>query len=592
MIAYDFEVFKHDWLVVFTDVKSGTPFLIVNDVEKLQKFYDENKNDIFIGFNNKNYDNKIFSVILQGGNPYHASQLIIEHEDSSLLYDTYDMFKYPLCSIDLSQYVGFMSLKEIEGYLGMNIEETSVDFNIERPLTKKEIELTAKYCTHDVKSTIELLKNKFQDVMQKIILIKEFNLRQQDVGLFNGGLTAKILGATGSKQFNDEFLPYEPIKELDINKYTNILSFYTDSPIDYERKLNIDVEGVPHVFAWGGIHGAIPNFEYRGRMMLLDVTSYYPSMMIEYDFMSRQIPSKLKNRFKEIYETRVKHKAAGNKKLANVLKLVLNTKYGVLKMEFNKLYDPRMSNNVCITGQLLLLDLIEKVSPYCKLVQSNTDGILVIPHSMEDEKKVIAEKEKWEKRTRMGMDIEYATYIMQKDVNNYILEHDDGSIKCKGGEVSQYRGNNEPVDLKKNLAIIDKAIVEYFVHGVPVAETIRNEKDIHMFQIIKKTGRMYFDRTWLYKGEEIPLNMCNRWYASTDTNCGEPFQWKYREIKKTGELLKQRTKIVPNCPTYPMLDNEGVMTFDKLDYQYYIDLANEKIKQFRYGKKTKRASVK
>ena len=46
-----------------------------------------------------------------------------------------------------------------------------------------------------------------------------------------------------------------------------------------------------------------------------------------------------------------------------------NTTYGAMKSEFNGLYDPKMANQVCITGQLLFLDLLEKLEPYITLIQ-------------------------------------------------------------------------------------------------------------------------------------------------------------------------------------------------------------------------------
>lgn len=55
------------------------------------------------------------------------------------------------------------------------------------------------------------------------------------------------------------------------------------------------------------------------------------------------------------------------------LKLVVNTVSGAMKAKFSKLYDERNNNWMCITGQLLLIDLIEKLEPYMTLIQSNTD---------------------------------------------------------------------------------------------------------------------------------------------------------------------------------------------------------------------------
>lgn len=65
---------------------------------------------------------------------------------------------------------------------------------------------------------------------------------------------------------------------------------------------------------------------------------------------------------------------------------MLNSTYGVLKDKNNDLYDPLMSNKVCVYGQILLLDLIEHIEPYAQLIQSNTDGILIkMPDGQDEE---------------------------------------------------------------------------------------------------------------------------------------------------------------------------------------------------------------
>ena len=58
-----------------------------------------------------------------------------------------------------------------------------------------------------------------------------------------------------------------------------------------------------------------------------------------------------------------------------------------MKNKFNDLYDPKNANQICITGQLLLLDLIEKLETVksFELIQSNTDGI-ILRYNKKDEK--------------------------------------------------------------------------------------------------------------------------------------------------------------------------------------------------------------
>ncbi|MCR1448319.1 hypothetical protein NRE23_18365, partial [Clostridioides difficile] len=77
MIFYDFEVFSYDWLVVFIDVLNKKEEVIVNDIDKLNSFYIEHREDIFIGYNSRHYDQYIFKGLLCGFNAKEINDYII-----------------------------------------------------------------------------------------------------------------------------------------------------------------------------------------------------------------------------------------------------------------------------------------------------------------------------------------------------------------------------------------------------------------------------------------------------------------------------------------------------------------------------------
>ena len=77
MIFYDFEVFKYDWLAVFVDMTNKIKHVIINSKEKLQALYEENKNDIWVGFNNRHYDQYVMKGILLEFNPKQINDWII-----------------------------------------------------------------------------------------------------------------------------------------------------------------------------------------------------------------------------------------------------------------------------------------------------------------------------------------------------------------------------------------------------------------------------------------------------------------------------------------------------------------------------------
>ena len=53
---YDFEVFQHDWLVVIINPMRRNKEIIVNDRDKLTEYYDRHKDEIWVGYNSRNYD--------------------------------------------------------------------------------------------------------------------------------------------------------------------------------------------------------------------------------------------------------------------------------------------------------------------------------------------------------------------------------------------------------------------------------------------------------------------------------------------------------------------------------------------------------
>jgi hypothetical protein len=372
----------------------------------------------------------------------------------------------------------FHSLKQLEGFLGNDIRESDVPFNIERKLTPNEIQSVFKYCRHDVEQTMEVFINRVEEFESQMGLIKAFGLPLDDVGKTKPQLSSLILGAR-RQSHKDEWDISIP-ETLNIRKYKHIVDWYSDPDNrDYDKTLETDVSGVPHIFAWGGLHGAVPNYEGEGEFVNIDVASFYPALMIEYDYISRNVQDP--NKYREIRDTRLKLKAEKNPMQAPY-KIVLNSTYGAMKDKYNALYDPRQANNVCVGGQLLLLDLIEHLEPYGQLIQSNTDGVIYRVHDMDGIKAACKE---WEQRTRMVLELDTFSKIVQKDVNNYVIVHSDGSYKSKGAYVKK-------IDVLDNdLPIVNTAVVEFLINGVPVSDTIRKCVDLMQFQKICKVSNKY-----------------------------------------------------------------------------------------------------
>ena len=115
---YDFECYPRLWTVTIINPVTKEEIAIVNDRDKLIEHYKAHKNQLYIGFNNRQYDDWMFKAILKGFEPWEMNQWLIQKgrkgfEFSSLLN------KVQLNTFDCM--IGFNGLKTLEAFSGMSI---------------------------------------------------------------------------------------------------------------------------------------------------------------------------------------------------------------------------------------------------------------------------------------------------------------------------------------------------------------------------------------------------------------------------------------------------------------------------------------
>ena len=138
------------------------------------------------------------------------------------------------------------------------------------------------------------------------------------------------------------------------------------------------------------------------------------------------VQGKIKNQDKMNDSIMKEHMAYSQKAMDN----------GLISVSYTHLYDPQQGTAICVNGQLLLLDLIEKVElefgDKAIFIQGNTDGVMFKFNSKEDVDRYLEICSNWCKRTGMELEHDFIKKIIQKDVNNYIYIKEDGQIKSKG----------------------------------------------------------------------------------------------------------------------------------------------------------------
>lgn len=566
LLFYDFEVFKYDWLVVVMDMTAKKTHVIINSPEELEALYKANIKEIWVGFNSRHYDQYILKAILCGFDPKKVNDYIITKGNPGWKFSS--LFRqFPLWNYDvmLNTDVG---LKSFEGFMGNDIKETSVPFNIGRKLTPEEIAETVKYCKHDVEQTVQVFLKRTEEFNTMMYFIKHFGLSMDYISKTKAQLAAEILGGNRKgADFDDEF-QFPILDCLHLNKYKHIAEWYANPENhDYSKKQDKQiVAGVEHTFAWGGGHGARAKYSADGVFLIIDVTAYYPSLQKKYHFGYRVMNHP--ENFEFIHDSNIAYKRKGDKKARQPFKIMDNAISGQMKQKSSALYDPMSNNSICINGQLLLLDLVEHIEPYCELIQNNTDGIIVKLKDYEHDFDVLDDVVyEWEQRTGMKMDFDtYIGTIYQKDVNNYLLiDRKTGAVKAKGGYVMKLN------DLSYNLPIINKALVDYMIHGIPVRRTIMECQDLREFQLVSRISSKY---THILYGDKPIKEKCIRVFASN--NPADPGVKKVHAVRKT-------TAKLTNSPEHCFIFNDdvkGVPVPDRLNRQWYIDFANKRLSDF------------
>ena len=583
LIVYDVEVFCEDWLVIFKDIETGKYTCVHNDNEELKECISEDC--IYIGFNSKHYDQFIIKAICCGFTPQEVKQVndfIIgggQGWECPMLRDFF--FRFNNVDIKDDMQMG-LSLKAIEGHLGLSVEESTVPFDIDRPLTEEELKETAKYCIHDVDTTEKLVELRKDYLKNKIHIGKLAGLDEvKAMGMTNAKLTAALLKAEQKPHDDERKYVYPPNlkREYIPQEVFDFFDRMYDPEISdkelFSDKQTFSIGDCPGVVGYGGIHAAIPNYffvESEDRVIRnKDVASYYPHLMTLCGYTSRNIPSA--KVFEDVLETRMKAKASGDKATANALKLVVNTTYGALLNKYNDLFDPLMGRSVCITGQLFLMELAQHLYadiPDLKIVQLNTDGIMV-----ECDRKYLPKLDEicdeWQSRTGFELEEDAVVRIAQKDVNNYVEVQEGGKAKSKGGYLVRGISTVGAFNINNNACIVAAAVKEYLVNGVPVEDTINGCNDIFQFQLIAKAGVKYREAYHLVDGEKVPVQKVNRVYATKDERYGKLFKVKAEN---------DSTAKIEMLPEHCIIDNDNHLTIDDVDKTFYIEMAKKRINDF------------
>lgn len=550
--VYDVEIFPNCFHCCCKDTETGRLYKFEiserrNQLEDLVGFFlseGQWNMRMFCGYNNHHYDDVIINYIIDYSRklaslPYwkicqslfNLSTTIVEDEDGSR--EKLKQWKYAhyfesmdLLTMQFSQKlrVGLKTMQVTMHY--KNVYEYGGDFD--QPLPVDKIDEMIAYNINDVESTTELLNRLKEQIELRLFIEQEHGidcLSMDSVKMAETFLLEEYSKRSGiPKNVIKEMrspMDYIPLKDviLPFIKYKNpklqdVLEdmkkqiVYSKERKGYEKKFVLS--NVVYSVGVGGIHSIhtpkifLPkDDEHIGHA---DVTSMYPSLLIKYQLGPRHLGKLFCDIFEDIYYERIEAKRTGQKIKNLFLKIVLNSPTGKMQQEVSWMYDPFNVFKIRINGQLILLMLVDRLLELgCEIIQVNTDGVVYRAKNnlREGIERAISEIEQI---TQLGFEVDEYEAFYQYAINDYFGVLKGGEIEEKGMFITKTK-------LGKGLApvVIPKAVINYFVHKIPVTETIEKDKDIRDFLMSQAVDKKFK----VIHGDK-PVQRINRFYASTD----------------------------------------------------------------------------
>jgi len=564
----DYETICNCFIAVFEHYKKEEKHVFVvceqqNDFPKFVTFLQRcvTENEWHISYNGLSFDAQISQYILGVKDKlllldgksiaetiYKFAQETIDRSDKGD-FALYPPSKLKIRQIDLFKLnhwdnkAKMSSLKWIQYSMDWDNVEEMPHAHYQPVTNSNELNSVLNYCINDVKSTKQILDHSKEQIQLRQTLTKEYGIDLYSASepriskeLFLHFLSKKLKWNKSEIKtlrtrrptisLNDCILPYV---QFNTPEFKKMLDYFRTKVITSTKdgfKYSVNFKGVKTDYGLGGIHGAIESGLYEAppswTIMTSDVVSFYPNLAIKNQFHPAHIPQK---EFGELYEWffEERKKIPKTDPKNYVYKIILNSTYGLTGDENSFLYDPKMTMQITINGQLLLTMLYEMLCdniPEAKPLMQNTDGLeMMIP----TEKIPVYMKvcEQWEKLTQLALEHEEYSRMIIGDVNNYMAVYKNGKVKCKGRfewedlekkKVAMFHKN-------KSFLIIPKAIYGFFVDGIMPEDFVAQNQNIFDYcGAVKAKGGWYFEERKIVNQEVVNkrLQKIIRYYIAED----------------------------------------------------------------------------
>lgn len=589
---FDMEVYQNYTLLLLKKLNEDVyyKFELFNDARSSQSAYvflkDIVENSYLIGFNCQSYDQIILKAFLDlsytNRNIYNVSTDIIVNRkmpweflfNHNITFNLIDLIKIsPAIKCGLKVQGARINANSIQ-----DLPYHPSDF-----ITNIKRNELIKYCKNDLLITEKLYNH----------LVPQVKLREHIKEIYNDGSVlcksdpqiaeTLLLNECGYSQKNKprnidpDILDYKFPKWLSfktkrnentdlnvfVDKLKNALSQFVYAK-DFNFKDTITLDGMQYQFGIGGLHSQESSRSCvatdSNKLFEVDVTSLYPSIIINEQIYPESIGFEFLNVYQRFYNERLIAKRSGDKVKSDMLKLVLNGTFGKFDNKYSSIYSTNCLLRTTLTGQLALLMLIDMLgNAGIKVVSANTDSVTIFTDK--DASSVLSG---WEKLTNLNLERTDYLALYSHSVNNYIAITNE-SYKSKGCYVKGSLRNNFKGDI-----IID-AVVNFLKDNTPLMDTLKKGNiRSYLFIGYSKEGIIWNEKNY---------GKCIRYVLSTSGKCAY-----INKNKKDGSSCK-----LPNADSIYVLDALDAIPNDcAIDLKAYENKCLKILNEIGYGKETRK----
>ena len=647
VLVYDIETLKELFLVVVykPDTDVTYEFQVsrwTNQLDAFIRFTEEHDEHYWVGYNNLRFDSQVVEHVLRNYEHWHEMSgleicAIIAQKAADTIHDAnYDVFPeykeewLSLKQLDLFRINHYdnknrrVSLKRLEFEMDFeNIEEMPIH-HLKENMTKEEVIETIYYCHNDVQATYEFYKITTGNTEHP--LYKENNqieLRQdiyEEFGIHCLNYSDSKIGDEMVKKYYCEQkgiqysdLPKKGLFRAEVKVrdcIADYVAFQTPELQEFLKRISrerltmkddfkesLEFYNNTYTFAKGGLHteNKPKVFEADEDTLIVDwdVSSYYPAIIINNGKYPGHLGKEFLTGYTTMFEKRLELKplAKKDKKIKGIvgaLKLAVNSVYGKSSDMQSWIYDRQLTMFTTITGELSLLMLIEAYElAGIHVISANTDGVtIMVTKDLVD--KMHELNKWWMELTQYELERTDYSKIIFSTVNDYLaikVGHDTAPADKKGDYVKKKGDFLTDFELHKNKSarVVPIALERYYVHDVPVADTIRNHTNIFDFCLRQKATKDFHFEGHSKEKKNI-YNKLIRYYVS---NTGEKLLKVKNENSDSGAADVSQVEagewVMHVCnhllPDHPL---------DNINHAYYIERAENIIGKIQFaGRKRK-----